>query len=135
MTESEQAEQSLPWRAIVAAVLLVGGIGIVALSFVWTRVANPRANWSTDQARQFQAAAARLHSLSHQHAQQSQQGDRQKMNAELELAKSEYQLLEGHLDAARSRPKNVAFGLRLTGMALMAAGALGLYRSRAVSAS
>jgi hypothetical protein len=135
MTGSDQAEQSLPCRAIVAVVLLVVGIGIVALSFVWPRVANSRANWSTDQARQFQAAAARLHSLSHQHAHQSRQSDPQKMNSELELAKTEYQLLEGQLEAARARPKNVAFGLRVAGVASMAAGALGLYRSRAISAS
>jgi hypothetical protein len=131
MTGSEPGEPSLPWRTIVAVVLLVGGIGMVALSFVWPRVADARANWSTEQARQFQAAAAMLHSLSHQHAQQLRQGDDREMRDKLEVAKREYESLHGQLEAARARPGNIAVGLRLAGVALMAAGGIGLYLSRA----
>src|SRR5262245_54898937 len=133
MKENEPAKKPLAWQPIVAAVLLAGGVGTVALSFVWARVFDARANWTTEQAREYQAAAVKLHSLSHEYAQQTRQGPEQQMRDKLEAAKTEYESLQGQLEAARARPANVALGLRLSGLALMAAGGVGLYRSRAVA--
>jgi hypothetical protein len=108
---------------------------MVALSFVWTRVSDAQGNWSNDQARKYQAASQKLHSLSHEYARQSRQGLDQQMRDNLDAAKSDYESLRGDLDAARARPANVAFGLRLAGVAMMAAGGLGLYRSRTAEAT
>jgi hypothetical protein len=130
MEESKPAKKMPTWRPIVAAILLASGIGIVAVSFVWTHVSSERANWSTDQALKHQAAALKLHSLSHEYAHQSRQGGDQEIRDKLEQARIEYEALHGQLDAAIARPGNVALGLRMVGVALMSAGAYGLYRSR-----
>ena len=102
-------------RKTLAAILVVVGAGLIALSFVWPGESSQRGAWSYEQAKQYQAAASKLHSLSHEMAHA--EPDREAVvRAELKTAKAEYDSLRGDLDSALSRPQRWAWMMRLGGL-------------------
>lgn len=125
-----EPDRKLAWLPILAGSLLASGIGLTLLSFFWTNVASGHSNWSPEQAEQYQAAAARLHGLSHESVHATRNGDAQAVHEKLEKAKVEYDALRTQLDAAIVRPGQIAFVLRTAGFALLAAGGFGLYYSQ-----
>ena len=120
MTTDEPATQ-LTSRHVVAAILVVGGLGLVALSFIWANVSTARSAWSQEQALEYQATSSKLHSLSHQFAQEAQRGNDQAIRAELEKTRAEYGELRAQLEGAMARPARIAFWLRIFGLLLIAA--------------
>jgi hypothetical protein len=126
MSRGEPAN-TLAWQPVLAALLVVGGFGLVAWSFVWPSVSNSTAGWSPEQARDYQAASAKLHSLSHQSVHAAGQENEAQVRAELHKAQAEYDLLRGQLDSALDRPWRMAWWLRLSGLTLVGVGGVSLY--------
>ena len=117
-------------RHVLAAIMLAVGIGAAVLSFAWTSISSGRSKWSNEQARKYQTAAAKLHGLSHEYAHQAREGNERGIRDRLAKAQAEYESLHALLESAIARPKQVAWALRVVGILLMAAGALGLFRGR-----
>jgi hypothetical protein len=126
MSRTEPAK-GRAWQIIFAVILVAGGFGLIAWSFIWPSVSSRRSGWSQDQAREYQAASARLHSLSHQHAHAAERGNEAAVRAELDKAQANYEVLRGELESAMRRPRRIAILLRLAGLALVGAGAMILY--------
>jgi hypothetical protein len=124
--ESTTTNNKLAWRKALAAILIVAGIGVIATSFVWPGKSSQRGAWSTEQAKQYQAAAGRLHSLSHQMAN-AKPGRDVTVRKDFEVAKVEYDALRGDLDAALSRPRRWAWTMRVCGMLAVFVGGVLLF--------
>ena len=120
MSPAEQPQM----RHLAAIAMVAVGVALVALSVLWPRVSKPEAAWSAEQARQYQSTASRLHSLSHQSANQPPDASDPKLRAELDATRAEYERLRADLDTARERPGNFARWLRYAGLGLLAAGVI-----------
>jgi hypothetical protein len=120
------------WRPLFAAGTLLVGIGLLAFSFVWSTISRGQGNWSEEQALRYQAASARLHSLSHKYARPPEEGSAATAREELKNAQIEFQRLRSDLDAAIARPGRIALWLRVVGAVLAAVGGYGLIRNRPV---
>jgi hypothetical protein len=106
--------------------LILVGVAVIALSFVWPTNASQRGGWSLEQARRYQAAAIKLHGLSHDVAHAS--ADREAaIRAELNSAKTEYGALRNDLDAAISRPRRWSWILRTAGILALILGGTRLF--------
>jgi hypothetical protein len=115
------------WQPVVAALLVVAGCGLIAWSFVWPSLSTSAAGWSREEAREYQAASAKVHSLSHQHAHAAERGNEAAVRAELDKAQVKYEVLRGQLENAMGRPRRIAILLRIAGFALVGVGAAILY--------
>ncbi len=115
------------WRFGLAAVLIVAGIGLIVLSVFCTGSAVSQANWSPEQAKQYQQASLKLHSLSHE-PNTTTDADRQSYHRELKQAESEYQAIRARLDSAIDGSETFLRSLRWLGAVLTAFGSFGLYR-------
>jgi hypothetical protein len=100
---------------------------LIAVSFVWPTDSIRRGAWSPEQAKQYQDASKKLHSLSHDmaHAHGDKEGDVRK---EFGLAKAEYDALRRDLDSAISRPSRWTWIMRFAGMLAAVFGGILLYR-------
>jgi hypothetical protein len=127
-----RTEPAKAWRPLLAAGLLLAGTALLAFSFVWTTISRGQGNWSQEQALRYQAASARLHSLSHKYARPAEEGTSAAAQEELKNAQIEYERLRTDLDAAIAHPSRIAFWFRIVGAALAAAGAYDLYRNRSI---
>ncbi len=121
MAIKQPPANSFPWKNAVAAVLVILGVLIIGVSFVWPGKTTRRAAWSDVQAEKYQAASLRVHSLAHEVAN-ARPGQEATINAKLEQAKAEYQQVRNELDAAVGRPNRIAWGMRILGVALALAG-------------
>jgi hypothetical protein len=122
-----EPERSLAWQTVVAVLLVAAGFLLIAWSFIWPSVSSRATGWSQEEARSYQAASARLHSLSHQSAHATPSENEARVQAELAQARAEYHALRDQLDRALDRPRRVAWWLRIGGLGLIAAGATSLY--------
>ncbi len=113
-------------RPILSIVLLIVGIALIAWSFIWASIATGSSTWSQEQARKYQAAATKLHSLSHQYAQEAARGNEAAVRDDLDKARAEYQSLRGELESAIGRPRYIAWMLRLAGLLLLIGGVVSL---------
>jgi hypothetical protein len=109
-------------RQILVGILLLLGLLLLGVSFVGFGYSSSAANWSPDQAREYQAASSNLHRLSHEYAQKAATGEGQKVRAELSEAQQHYQRLRENLDAAIERPKRLTWFARMAALILIAAG-------------
>ena len=130
MTDSD-SKTELDWRSPLAAVLLASGILLVLLSLFWPSGGVAHSNWSPEQAKKYQEASVKLHSLSHASVHSSSEVDQAAMRKDLQQAEAEYNAIRTKLDSAIDQPKRFSHMLRWTGIALMAVGGWGLYRLRA----
>ena len=118
------------WPQSLAAILMVLGLAATVASFLLPTSSTRRAAWSDAQARKYQAASIKLHSLSHEAAHIDEaSGHTSKEHAavhdELAKAQVEYDVLRGELDSALGRPKRLAWLLRTGGiLALVFGGAI-----------
>jgi hypothetical protein len=115
------------WPVALAGLLLIAGIASIVLSFSRYVAASGQVAWSQDEALQYQAAAVKLHGLSHQFVHESRQGNQQSVRAELDKAQTEYDALRTQLESAMNRSKYIARMLRVSGVLLMTGAALCLY--------
>ena len=129
MTDNER-DQKLDWRTALPATSLAGGILLILLSLFWPSGATSRANWSAEQAKQYQAASIKLHSLSHASVHPGTDVDPQAQRKELQQAEADYKAIRAELDSAIDRPKHLILAFRVAGVTLVAAGGLGMYYAR-----
>ncbi len=115
------------WPQSLAAVLIVIGPAMIAASFVLPVAPSRRAGWSDEQARQYQAASIKLHSLSHEAAHAAESNGDAAVQGELKKAQTEYDVLRGELESAMGWPKRLAWLLRFGGVLLVLGGGAVLY--------
>jgi hypothetical protein len=113
-----------PRHTAFAALLIIAGAGVIAISFVWPGKSSQRDAWSLEQAKQYQAAASKLHKLLDEKTN-AKPGRDVTVRKKLETAEAEYNALRGDLDSAMSRPQRWAWTMRVVGMiAVVIGGAL-----------
>ena len=117
---------SFNWRKSLAALLVLAGVGVIALSFFSPGKTSQRHAWTDTQAQLYQASSAKLHALSHQLAQASPD-QRQAVENELSKAQADYDALRHDLESAIERPNQVAWFLRIAGLLCIAVGGGLLY--------
>ena len=111
------------------AIALIGlGLLLVVASVIMPTGAAGGANWSPEQAKQYQAASVKLHSLSHTSASASPEKQRE-LKSQLQEAEKDYASRRAALDAAIGRPQRVKWILRMAGVAIAAAGGVSAYLS------
>ena len=116
-------------RSISLSLLVIGCI-LIGLSLVWPSISTGRAQWSDEQAREYQATSAELHSLSHEMAQHSNDAD-EALERRLRTAQGEFDRLHTQLQAARESPLRLAAFLQILGSLLVIVGAVLYYVQRA----
>lgn len=111
-----------------ALLLVIGGVGLVALSFFWPTKSMSRASWSIEQARAYSEASAKLHGMSHEFVQAVGKPNEKEIREKFNEAKADYDALRTQLDAAVERPKHTTLALRVCGTLIAIAGLAILYR-------
>ena len=124
----------LNWRSALAAVALVAGIGLILLSVFCPGGSASHANWSPEQAKQYQQASLKLHSLSHA-PNTSTEAEQQAYHRELKQAEADYQAIRAKLDSAMEGSSTFLRSLRWGGAIFSAIGGFGLYRFQAPEAA
>ena len=125
--DSVEPAKKLGWQQVLAALLLAGGLALVAWSFIWSNISTRSAAWSQEQAREYQATSIKLHGLSHKFAHESQRGNEASVRAELDAAQAEYDVLRGQLESAMAWPSRIALAVRIGGLLLVVTGGVSLY--------
>ena len=120
--DSAEPAKKLGWQQVLAALLLAGGLALVAWSFIWSNISTRSAAWSQEQAREYQATSIKLHGLSHQFAHEAQRGNEASVRAELDAAQAEYDVLRGQLESAMAWPSRIALAVRIGGLLLIVTG-------------
>jgi hypothetical protein len=105
------------------------GLLLVVASVFLPASAVSGTSWSPEQAKQYQAASVKLHSLSQTAASSTPEKQRE-LRTQLHDAEKEYASRRAELDAAIRRPHRVTTLLRVAGIALAAAGGIGAYLGR-----
>ncbi len=118
-------------RLVVPYILLVGGVALVLFSFMLPTKLLSQSGWTPEQAKRYQDASLKLHSLSHASLHSTPEADREAQQRELNQADADYQAIRRQLDSATNRPKNIAFAMRLVGGGLLIVGGIAFYRLRA----
>lgn len=127
MASSEQETQRAP-QPIGAASLLIGGILLVLASFFWPGQSSSRAAWSNEQAKAYDAASVKLHSLSQETVAAAGSNDEKALRAKVARAEAEYKVLRSQLDSAIDRPKHITLTLRIVGTLMAIAGLVLIYK-------
>jgi hypothetical protein len=127
MADNELAKQS-PRQSTLAAILLAGAILLLAVSFFWPGQSVSRAAWSPEQAKAYQAASVKLHSLSQQSVATAGSNNDKALREKLAEAEAEYKAIRSQLDSAIDRPKHITLALRICGSLSAIAGLSLIYR-------
>src|SRR3954464_7739875 len=98
MKASEQ-KRTVNWWSTLAALCITGGIVILLTSLLWPNKSTSHSNWSLEQAKQYQAASVKLHSLSHASLHADPGTDPQTARKELQQAEDDYQAIRSQLDS------------------------------------
>ena len=122
-----EPREPLNLRPILCGLAVILGLILFAASFIWPKSSTRSANWSTEQAVEYQAASANLHRLSHEYARTAGTDEAQKVRAELDKAQSDFATLSEDLESAIRRPKRLAWYLRIGAAILVVAGAVGVF--------
>jgi hypothetical protein len=131
MSTTESAERfAFAWREASAMFLLLAGLGLIALSLVWPAISSGPSAWTDEKALAYQAASAKVHSLSMQAAGTGPEQQTRELHDKLADAQTKYVDLRAELDAARSQPARLATILRYSGILLLAAGVIALLAKR-----
>jgi hypothetical protein len=115
-------------RTSLAGGLMVTGIGLLLISFFWSGRAASRASWSAEQAKQYQAASVKLHSLSQESVAAAGSNNEKALREKLAQAETEYKAIRSQLDSAIDRPKYITYALRILGSLMAIAGVMLIYR-------
>jgi hypothetical protein len=127
MADNEQPKQPAP-QSSLAAVFLAGGILLLAVSFFWPGQSVSRAAWSPDQAKAYQAASVKLHSLSQETVTTPGSNNNKANREKLAQAEAEYKAIRSQLDSAIDRPKYITYALRILGSLFAITGLTLIYR-------
>ena len=134
MSTIEPAEHfAFPWRETSAMLILLIGLGLIALSLIWRSISSGKTTWTDEKALAYQSASAEVHRLSMQAGESEPEKPSRKLHDKLADAQSKYVDLRAELDAARSRPARIATILRYTGILFLAAGMVLLAKRRTES--
>ena len=128
MTGSDP-EQPFAWRSALPLVLLGGGVLLLLASLLLPATSRGPSNWSTDDAKQYQAASMRLHGLS-QASVHAKPAEQQQMRKDLAQAQNDYDLIRQKLDSELDRPRRFALIIRVLGIGLLSLGGIGTYLGR-----
>ncbi len=115
-------------HSTLAAALVATGILLLAVSFFWPGQSVSRAAWSSDQAKAYQAASMKLHSLSQETVASAGANGDKAVREKLEKAEADYKAIRSQLDSAIDRPKYITFAIRILGSLLAIAGMTLIYR-------
>jgi hypothetical protein len=122
-------EPAIPARQLTApAAVLAGGILLLVVSFFWPGKSVSRAAWSFEQAKAYQQASVKLHSLSQETAASAGANKEKALREKLSNAESEYKAIRAQLDSAIDRPKHITLALRICGSLLAILGLTIIYR-------
>ena len=127
MADSEPAKQPTH-RPAIAAGLLGMGILLLVLSFFWPGQSISRTAWSPEQAKAYQAASVKLHTLSQQTVTTAGSNSDKVNREKLAEAETEYKAIRTQLDSAIDRPKHLTYALRIVGALLAITGLTRIYR-------
>jgi len=131
MSTIERSEPlTFPRQDAWAILVLLLGFALIALSIIWPSVTSGKSAWTDEKAVAYQAASAKVHSLSMQSAGMEPENQSREFHEKLADAQLQYGDLRAELDAARSRPARIATVLRYAGVLLSAAGVLALLAKR-----
>lgn len=114
---------------IASGLAVIAGLVLFAVSFIWPATSTQSADWSTEQAVEYQSASSNLHRLSHEYARTAGTEESKQVQAELDKAKSEFATLSGDLESAIARPKRLAMYLRIGACVMALVGAAGFFYS------
>lgn len=128
MAASEPAIRPAHQPALAAG-LTATGILLLLLSLFWPGQSASRAAWSREQAKAYQAASVKLHSLSQQTVANGGSKAGKAATAELAQAEADYKVIRTQLDSAIDRPKHLTYLLRSIGTLLVIAGLTFIYRN------
>src|SRR5690348_14327597 len=90
---ANNAKPTEGWRAAIPLVLLVGGVVLLLASFFLPSSMLGHGGWSTEDAKRYQAASVRLHTLSHT-AVHAKPADQPQMRKDLADAQSDYESVD-----------------------------------------
>jgi hypothetical protein len=127
--EPLEPREPLNLRPILSGLLVIAGVVLFAVSFIWSAASTRSAVWSTEQAVEYQAASSNLHRLSHEYARTAGTEEAKQVRAELDKAQSEFATLSDDLESAIARPKRLAWYLRIGACVLALVGAVGFFYS------
>jgi hypothetical protein len=127
MTSNAQPTEG--WRAAFPLVLLVGGVVLLLASFFLPSRMLGHGGWSTEDAKRYQAASVKLHTLSHT-AVHAKPADQPQMRKDLAEAQSDYESIRKELDSAISGPRRTALTLRILGGLLLVSGGISAFLTR-----
>ena len=126
---ANNAKPTEGWRAAIPLVLLVGGVVLLLASFFLPSSMLGHGGWSTEDAKRYQAASVRLHTLSHT-AVHAKPADQPQMRKDLAEAQSDYESIRIQLDSAIAGPRRTALTLRIVGGLFLVAGGISAYLTR-----
>jgi hypothetical protein len=118
------------WRQSLAALLVVAGLAIITVSFIWPGKAASRASWSDEQAQAYSAASAKLHGLSFETVGAAGSDKEKAFREKLDKAKAEYDVLHNQLESAINRPRHISTAMRILGALIAASGAILFFYKR-----
>jgi hypothetical protein len=119
--------------ALAPPLLLIAGLLLIGVSFIWPSSSTNGGGWTPKQAKQYQAASEKLHSLSHAALHPTSDTDLKAQRRELEQAQADYSVIRSQLDSAIAWPRRVAIAMRIVGILMGATGTYLLYSNRAAS--
>jgi len=105
--------------------LVAIGIVMIVCGLFWTQLADPKSNWTVEQAKKFAEASAAYHAAAHSH--QGEMGDNE--NLSLRVAQDRYHQIKQQLDTARSGPAIKGYWLKVWGAGLAILGLIGLFKN------
>jgi hypothetical protein len=114
-------------QPVLPAVLLAGGILLLVVSFFWPGQSVSRAAWSPEQAKAYQEASVKLHSLSQETAASAGANNEKALREKLAKAEIDYKAIRTQLDSAIDRPKHITLALRICGSLLATIGLSMIY--------
>jgi hypothetical protein len=95
-------------RRQTALGLLLAGIALILVSFLWPSLPIGKPAWSEDQAKEYQSASATLHGLSHKYENELNHAKNGALPTEFQQAKDKYEHLHQQLNEARQGPSRLA---------------------------
>lgn len=102
---------------LVPLLLFLAGSFLLAAGLLWPAIADPRANWSPEQAQAYAEVSASLHESAHGHPESVSK-------EEYEAIRERFSSMKTELEGAREKPKRIALLLKWGGAALAAGGVL-----------
>jgi hypothetical protein len=127
MAGSEQQKKPAQQSSLAAGLLAVG-ILLLAVSFFWPGQSVSRAAWSIEQAKAYQAASLKLHSLSQETVAKAGSDKDKALREKFVEAEAEYKAIRSQLDSAIDRPKHITRAIRIAGSLMAIAGLTLIYR-------